>query len=168
MWCWWCCHPFEGTPLSMPYQYDDRTNKFKTAGTFCTWSCVKSYTLHEYGVNRGGIICGNIVMMRKIMYKTIGHIPKAPLRQRLKVFGGDLSIEDFRKNLIVETTPCTPVVQEPVKNILIPFVSNIRKMDEIKNATGNNETLKLKRGKPLQREKNNLETALGITFKSKV
>ena len=18
MWCWWCCHPFEGTPLNMP------------------------------------------------------------------------------------------------------------------------------------------------------
>ena len=32
MWCWWCCHPFEGTALSMPHKHDERRNKFYTSG----------------------------------------------------------------------------------------------------------------------------------------
>ena len=43
----------------------------------------------------------------------------------------------------------------------------IKKMDEIKSASGKNETLKLKRDKPLKRNQNNLESALGLIIKPK-
>lgn len=48
MWCWWCCHPFEGTALSMPHKHDERRNKFYTSGNFCSWSCMKTYTIDKY------------------------------------------------------------------------------------------------------------------------
>ena len=168
MWCWWCCHPFEGTPLNMPYKYDDRRNQFQTTGNFCSWSCMKSFAIDKYGVNsRGGIICGNITLMRRRMYGQMGHVKPAPNRFSLKVFGGDMTIDEFRSNQTVDVEPPKPIDEKPVVEHLIPFVSNTRKMDEIKNATSNNNALKLKRNKPLKRSHNNLESALGLIITPK-
>ena len=65
MWCWWCCHDFDTTPLSMPVRHDERRNTFHTSGNFCSWSCMKSFAIDKHGLTKGGLICGNIVMMRK-------------------------------------------------------------------------------------------------------
>lgn len=167
MWCWWCCHSFEGTPLSMPYKYDNLRNRFYTAGNYCSWSCMKSHAIDKYGVNKGSIVCGNIVLMRKKMYNQIGSVKCAPNRFKLKEFGGDLTIEEFRENLTKDVTNPEPVETVPVVNNLIPIISNTKKMDEIKNATTSNNALKLKRNKPLKRNHNNLESALGLIITPK-
>ena len=166
-WCWWCCHTFDGNPLSMPYKYDDRRNKFFTAGNYCSWSCMKSHAIDKYGVNRGGIICGNIILMRKKMYNQIGSVKCAPNRFKLVEFGGDMTIEEFRENQTIDVGEVKPVETAPVVNNLIPIISNTKKMDEIKNATTSNNALKLKRTKPLKRNHNNLESALGLIITPK-
>ena len=166
-WCWWCCHPFEGEALSAPYKYDDRRNKFHTAGNFCSWSCVKSYAIDKYGVNRGGIICGNIVLMRRKMYNQIGHVKPAPNRFKLKVFGGDMTIEEFRENQTRDQGVSKSINTTPLIDNVIPIISNTRKMNEIKNATTTNDALKLKRNKPLKRNHNSLESALGLVITPK-
>ena len=151
----------------MPYKYDDLRNKFYTAGNYCSWSCMKSHAIDKYGVNKGSIVCGNIVMMRKKMYNQIGSVKCAPNRFKLKEFGGDLTIEEFRENLTKDVTKPEPINTAPVVNNLIPIISNTKKMDEIKNATTNNNALKLKRNKPLKRNHNNLESALGLIITPK-
>jgi hypothetical protein len=168
MWCYWCCHDFDNEPLSMPYKYDERTNKFYTAGNYCSWSCIKSHAIDKYGLSRGGIICGNVVMMRKKIYNKIGSVKSAPNRYRLKEFGGDMSIEEFRENLTKDVGKVENVEINPVINNVIPVVSDTRRMEEILNATSsNNNTLKLKRNKPLKRNHNNLESALGLIITPK-
>ena len=162
MWCWWCCHPFDGSPLQLPYKHDDRRNTFTTTGNYCSWSSMKSYAIDKYGVNRGGIICGNIIMMRRRMYNQSGHVKPAPSRYSLDVFGGTMTIDEFRKNQTIDTTEKKEIISKPYKDNVIPFVSNTKKMDEIKNANSNNNALKLKRNKPLKRNHNNLESALGL------
>ena len=99
MWCWWCCHPFEGTPLNMPVKYDDRRKTFNTTGNFCSWSCMKTYALDKYGCGKGSMITSNMVMMRRRMYEkqALDRVVPAPWRYRLKVFGGDMTIEDYRQ-----------------------------------------------------------------------
>lgn len=162
MWCWWCCHDFACTPLSMPYRYHESTKKFFTCGHFCSWSCMKSYALDMYGINRGGIICGNIVLMRKRMFHKLGPIKPAPKRFRLVEFGGDLTIEEFRMNSDTDIVTPAHIHTEPTRQIA---VTNVKKMNDIKNSTTTNDALKLKRSKPLAREVNNLETALGLKIK---
>jgi len=166
-WCWWCCHSFDDAPLSMPYRYDDRRNKFYTAGNYCSWSCIKSHAIDKYGVNRGGIVCGNIIIMRKKMYNQIGSVKCAPNRFKLVEFGGDMTIEEFRENLTKDQGDYKPVDTAPVIDNVIPIISNTKKMDEIKNATATNSSLKLKRTKPLKRNHNNLESALGLVITPK-
>tara|TARA_B110000503_G_scaffold69620_1_gene108501 strand:+ start:2598 stop:2921 length:324 start_codon:yes stop_codon:yes gene_type:complete len=106
-------------------------------------------------------------MMRKKMYNQIGSIKQAPNRFMLKEFGGDMTIEQFRENQTVDTTKPVELETKEVVNNVIPFVSNTKKMDEIKNASSNNSALKLKRNKPLKRDYNNLESALGLIITPK-
>ena len=167
MWCFWCCHDFENTPLSMPYRYDDRRRQFSTMGNYCSWSCMKSHAIDKFGITRGGIICGNISLMRKRLYNQLSTVKPAPDRYRLKEFGGDLTIEEFRKNQTVDLGEQQKVDIKPVVNNVIPVISNTRKMDEIKNVSSTNNALKLKRNKPLKRSHNNLESALGLIITSK-
>lgn len=128
---------------------------------------MKSFAIDKYGISRGGIICGNIIMMRKKMYNQLGGIKPAPCRFSLKEFGGDMTIEQFRENQTIDVTKPKEVETKPVVNNTIPFVSNAKKMDEIKNASSNNSALKLKRNKPLKRDYNNLESALGLIITPK-
>jgi len=116
---------------------------------------------------KGGIVCGNIILMRKKMYNQIGSVKCAPNRFKLREFGGDLTIEEFRENLTKDRTDLKPVETLPVVENVIPIISNTKKMDEIKNATTNNNALKLKRNKPLKRNHNNLESALGLIITPK-
>ena len=167
MWCWWCCHEFNTTPLSMPFKYDDRRSKFYTSGNFCSWSCMKSYATDTYGLTIGGRICGNIVLMRKKMYNQIGPVKFAPKRIMLKEFGGDMTIEEFRKNQTFDKEVPKVVETKPYVKNLVPFVSTTKRMDEIKNASNNNDALKLKRSNPLQRNHNNLESVLGLVITPK-
>ena len=167
MWCWWCCHEFEGAPLSMPYKYDERRNKFYTAGNYCSWSCVKSHAIDKHGCTKGGLICGNITVMRKKMYNQFGHVKPAPNRYLLKEFGGDMTIEEFRENQTKDVNEPNKVDTKPTINNVVPIISNTKKMDEIKNASSSNNALKLKRTKPLKRSHNNLESALGLIITPK-
>jgi hypothetical protein len=101
------------------------------------------------------------------MYNQIGPVKIAPNRYNLKVFGGDLTIEAFRANNTVDIELPKSVEVVPIIDNVIPFVSNTKKMDEIKNAATNNNALKLKRVKPLKRSHNNLESALGLIITPK-
>jgi len=128
---------------------------------------MKSYAIDKYGLNKGGIICGNIITMRKKMYNLIGSVVMAPKRYMLKMFGGPLTIEEFRKNSLVDKgkPKSIPTVEKVDK--LIPIISSTKKMSEIRNVSGSNDTLKLKRNKPLKREQNDLGAALGLIIKPK-
>lgn len=95
-------------------------------------------------------------------------VKPAPNRFRLNVFGGDLTIEEFRKNQSIDIEEQQEIITKPLVNNIIPITSNIKKMDEIKNASStNSNTLKLKRSKPLKRNHNNLESALGLIITPK-
>jgi hypothetical protein len=128
---------------------------------------MKRYAIDKYGITRGGIICSNIIIMRKKLYNKLGSIRIAPLREELDVFGGTMTIEEFRNDSVVDKEKPKEIDKKPLESKVIPIISNTKKMDEIKSATGKNETLRLKREKPLKRNQNNLESALGLIIKTK-
>jgi len=167
MWCWWCCHECEGEPLRLPYKYDNLKNKFFTMGCFCSWGCMKAYNL-TYNRVRAGIIACNMVILYKQMYGHVDPIKCAPNRYALKEFGGKLSIEEFRDTkaprVLVHMpdqvhAPQDVIVRQDVKSV----TDGDAKFQEISRTVTTNETLKIKRQKPLKRDENNLEKTLGIT-----
>ena len=94
IWCWWCCHPFDTIPRFLPTKYDELRNRFRVTGNFCSWQCVKAYDLdgNNYGSN-GKML---LTTLMRTMHGKMYNINPAPPRSVLKVFGGSLSIDDFR------------------------------------------------------------------------
>lgn len=116
VWCWWCCHPFDHSPFHMPSQLKkvNGQNHFQTYGYFCSFSCMKAYNNNENDSQKNNRFT-LISMMVKETYKKDIIVVTAPPRQSLQVFGGDLSIEEFRNKsqsnlkLIIHHAPVVPI-----------------------------------------------------------
>tara|TARA_R110000803_G_scaffold76251_5_gene140837 strand:+ start:219 stop:500 length:282 start_codon:yes stop_codon:yes gene_type:complete len=90
----------------------------------------------------------------------------APCRHSLQVFGGSMTIEEFRENQTVDIVEKLPINEVPYKSMVIKMnTDSADKLAQITHSNGKNEPLKLKRSKPLKRDVNNLEMTLGITRK---
>ena len=132
---------------------------------------MKAFNLDRNGVNHGGIVAQNILVMKKQMCGgAVVPIHAAPSRYSLKEFGGHLSIEEFRTignatgtivNLPDEMHRFQAATRQKYE-VQITASTSDRKMSDIQCTGASNETLKLKRPRPLKREENNLEKSLGI------
>ena len=174
MLCWWCCHETQGN-LHLPISYDDRTKKYKFWGNFCSWECMKAFSIDTYGINKGGLINSYIKLLRRETEGKMVDTKRAPSKWLLNIFGGPLTIEEFRNN----TNITVPIIDEMGIQV-IPiqkkgYSQTIRvntnndsnetyHMNQIQNASGANDTLKLRRPKPLNKNQsgNDLEKSLGI------
>ena len=157
--CWWCAHPLPGAPLHLPYKYDDRLDLFTTTGEFCSWECMKAFAL-DMNTSRSGEIQSFIAVMRRKVFGKYVVLKAAPKRQALKIFGGPLSIEEFR-GCSQQEAP----VYVPYEKYICPTTESVT-VNSVTEPSPN-ELLKLKRDKPLKRTASKLESALGITRKAK-
>jgi hypothetical protein len=125
--CWWCCHPFDSSPYTLPTRLQVTTKcifidpkeigndnsldwylrlipidveffTWNIHGLFCSPNCVISY----YTNNMSKYTMTSMSFIRLFM-KHIHHIPlsenipHAPPYQALRMFGGTMSIEKFRE-----------------------------------------------------------------------
>ena len=100
--CWWCCNQFECSPCTLPFKYDSLRKRFSFVGVFCSWNCVKAYNLDKNDqkkYERSELITLLVKQLYSIYDALI--IKTAPPRQCLKMFGGYMSIDEFRNNNLV-------------------------------------------------------------------
>jgi len=97
IWCWWCCHPFKTDTLAMPISYDSVTTVFQVYGSFCSFGCMKAYN-HNENMSKKSNQYSLISLLMDKAGVSIVSISCAPPRQLLDVFGGQLTIEEFRKS----------------------------------------------------------------------
>ena len=165
--CWWCCHPWDGDVLHMPYKIEPKTNNYLTMGQFCSWSCMKSFNMDKNGLHKGSTINGLITTLHKKMTGKFKLLKLAPSRYTLKSFGGKLSIEEFRnlnkdEKVEIRFPNQVQISQNIIKQSKITFEKPSE--EELDKKMNNiNNSLKLKRTKPLKRDVNNLETMMGLT-----
>lgn len=174
-WCWYCCHPFQTQPLPMPIKYDDRRQIFHVMGTFCSWACIKAYNLQSASYMKS-VNANNITLFHRKCTGKLRGIRSAPPRQALAVFGGTMSIEEFRaaSELPVEYCVLPPkmivhnhAIQETYDAHAAPRKrpsqgDDLATVVNFKDVSTKNETLRLKRPKPLQSNRNLLERTMGI------
>lgn len=176
-WCWHCCHPFSTQPLPMPMRHDSRRDVFHVGGTFCSWACMKTHNW-ESSSHLKTVIVNNISLFHWRCTGTLGRIRPAPPKQALAVFGGTMSIEEFRaaSDAPVEYTILPDnmvhhhqVVQEVNARRLAVVAAAAKRpppdlaaMVNFKDVSAKNETLRLKRPKPPHNSRNLLERTMGI------
>ena len=110
VWCFHCCHPFDGTGIPLPCRYVN--GKFYVKNVYCSWNCLKAANLAMVDSNkyhRSSLI----QLMYYKMHNVQNNIKPAPPREALKVFGGTLSIDDFRSS----SELCLQAIFPPLENI---------------------------------------------------
>lgn len=96
--CFWCCHSFKTMPCFIPMSMTKGV--YKVYGNFCSFNCALSFNFHSGNVNygeRSGLI-------QDLYFRIYGYdAPKlsyAPNKEVLEMFGGCISIEDYRKSFV--------------------------------------------------------------------
>jgi hypothetical protein len=152
--CWWCCHKFNYIPLGIPnYICKD---KFYLFGCFCSFNCMLAYNLD--------INDSKIWDRQSYIYQMKNHIDPdnkinihpAPPRQVLQMFGGPLSIQEYRESFYL--------VNKEYRYFLPPMISIVGLIEEdVKdNSYSSNKynRLIIKRRKPLPKQSNDLNIIL--------
>lgn len=129
--CWWCCHKFNNHSLGLP-EFIFK-NIYYVYGNFCSFNCMLSYNLdkNDYKIwERQANIYQMInsvsdeIKTKKVIF--------APPRQTLNIFGGPLTINEFRNNFLI--------INNDFRYILPPMISLIGLIEEnIFNLGANNQ-----------------------------
>lgn len=149
--CWWCKNCFDSPPVGIPEIYFE--NKFHCYGHFCSYNCALSYN-----INSGENVFKRTSLLNLLYYKTYekyAKIKSAPDWKSLKEFGGSLTIEQFRKNSIINTSEFT-LLHPPMETRVSTFERIFKTNDSKKNESiyqrllEDSDELILKRSKPLK------------------
>lgn len=128
IWCGHCHHPFDTSPIGVPIKYVKKkkdkiqldpnkivgTNDyFLTYGIFCSFPCCLAFIKD----NNNKLMFKNskslLYSLYYKLYKTEMNIDKAPSWEILKAYGGELSIDDYRKNFCTHNYTITPNIKRP-------------------------------------------------------
>ena len=174
--CFWCCHSFEWRPVVLPVR--DQGEYIQVQGNFCCPECAMAYLFDSRQdsfarweqlslLNRiyGPQLDGNGTMIRP-----------APPRTILKMFGGPMTIEDYRGLIrkgkmrvdihippmgsllaTMDTKPIDFYDVSLTKNVMETVGERLAKAEEV---------LKLKRTKPLKAWESTLDACINLKVRS--
>ena len=149
--CWNCCHPFHNHIHGLPIKYHKKI--YYTYGDFCSIECSLRYLYENYDITQFREIYSNIVSYTNDLYDKCD-VKMAPDKLNLKVFGGGLSIDEYRESF---SNKKEHVISKPnIIQVRNNFSNNTTKKLEIEN------DLVLYRKKPLQKENCNIKNYIHI------
>jgi hypothetical protein len=184
--CWWCCHPFDNPPCAIPNEY--KNGIYNVYGVFCSPECAAAYNFDDM---RTSTDVWERYSLLNMLYRNVYSdkhykIKLAPPRQTLKIFGGTLTIKEFRANF-QSLTHSYKIIMPPMISIIpVQELSSIDKGftskqdtreltpsldtfdDTLSTSSSSNQTnsggLRLKRSKPFVACKNTLNKCMQITI----
>lgn len=175
VYCWWCCHPYETCPVSLPEKiYNDTYYVF---GSFCSFNCAASYNINldDYKIWERLSLLKSLYLK---IFKEEKEITPSPPRNTLEIFGGHLSIEAFRSNvvmfekeylyLIPPMVSMTPLIEEHSKSsyTFSNTHNNNKKFVPLYGSNNIKASEKLSRKKPISNAKYSLVKTMGLRKKS--
>lgn len=170
--CFWCCHPFDSVPIPAPRSYHPRKKRWRVGGTFCSWACAKAYMLDRPNYQQASLL--PLLRKHATGLPVSSGIKPAPPKTALKMFGGPMTIEQFRADsrdsgACFREMPANVMLDVPVLTLVPTSTPKSRGLLprplNFDNLTPGvrNETLRLKRPTPARSKQNNmLERIFGI------
>ena len=167
IYCWWCCHPFSWMPCALPEYY--KKEKFYVNGCFCSFNCTASYNFSKNSNDMWEKYSLLNLMYKKLYNEKFIKINLAPPREVLKIFGGYMTIEEFRENSY-KNEKTFSVIKPPLISIIPKIEENINNKNIKNNLLNVNEnilnktqnTLKLKRNKPVTNPNSTLQSFMDL------
>ena len=166
--CYWCCHRFDNTPVGIPVKLVDQ--KFFVVGCYCSLDCAMAYNIHSRESNIEIWERHNLI---NLLAKKLGveNVKPSPTRLALSMFGGHLSIEEFRSfsqsnKLINVNFPPMMTLTQQIEEINESDVNNDYRYIPVDTDRINRykEKIHLKRSKPVNLSENTLDMAMNLKF----
>lgn len=170
--CYWCCHPFTNRPVVLPIR--DTGEHLIVMGNFCCPECAMAYLfdIHQDSHTRWE----QLSLLNRVYTEAChGKITPAPPRTVLRLFGGSLSIQEYRQ-LIQSHKVRVDVHLPPMVSILATmdtkpidfYDANITKnlSETVKERLQKaEEVLRLRRTKPLKAWESTLDACINLKIK---
>ena len=155
--CWNCCHPFNNIIYGIPLKYIE--NIFYIYGDFCSLECCGRYVMDNF-LKTHEIISLIKLYNNKINNCEENNIEIAPNKLLLKIFGGDLTIEEYRGNFTNSNN---------IQDIKIPPILPIsHTIDSYEiNTISNKSNLKLYRKTPVISDDKNISKSMNLSINNK-
>lgn len=133
--CWWCCHNYDNQSYGIPMRKEK--DKYITKGYFCSLSCAKTYNESENidlkeKQNRNMLLD----MLNEEICEKPEYVELAPPRETLKIFGGVLTIEEFRSKKKIMKLIYPPLIT------IIPYIEELTIEENNSNVKLNKNLLK--------------------------
>lgn len=93
--CFWCSHSFTNIPIGIPVKVFD--GKFYCNGNFCSFECASAYNYNMSNDNRNIFEKQNLLNLMASKFQAKTPVRCAKPREMLKIFGGSMEINEFRK-----------------------------------------------------------------------
>ena len=181
--CWWCSHTFKTLPIGLPEKYYDK--KYYVTGNYCSFNCALAYNL-SLNDNKTWDRISLLYHLRNSIFnnlypidtgalsdiKILDDIISAPPRCMLKIYGGKLTIEEFRNKSIILKSQYRYIVP-PIISLSQPIEESTYNQDQnllikpLKMKTFANpksNELILKRSKPVSNNKSSLLNMMNIIY----
>jgi hypothetical protein len=170
--CFWCCHTFNHRPVVLPIR--DTGEHLEVTGNFCCPECASSYLfdMRQDSHTRWEQLA---LLYRVYGEMCNGKIHPAPSKNALKLFGGNLSIQEYR-NLIRSYNVRIDIHLPPMVSILSTMDTKPIDFYDASLTKGVTETVKerlqkaeevlrLRRTKPLKAWESTLDACISLKIK---
>jgi hypothetical protein len=162
--CFWCCHTFSWKPTVIPTHYDVYTNQYNAEGHFCSPECALS------NIYTDSTLTSSQRWLRQSLLNSMYNkeVMRAPDKRVLRLFGGTLSIEQFRRYV---KEGCAPLqIATPPIRLYMPSINTQATSRDIKSYVSlttetvdkASQQLRLKRSKPVHSTVHTLDKCMGF------
>jgi len=173
--CWNCSEKFENSPIGLPVIHENRKYlEYRLEGNFCSFGCAARYLFeNETGSafwQRFDIL--NLLYNQMSESKELLKVELAPPRLALKKYGGQLSIEEYRRSQLTQKNykvyryplkPCPYFLEETLPVVKSKTNPNYVSMDG--NLKGIESRYKLSRKKPLPTKSYSIDQCMNIQIR---
>ena len=112
--CWNCCKCLDKCVYSVPHEYT--SGIFYTNGNFCSYNCGLRYIIDSYSGEKLWSRVSLLHMYYKMNTGNVNKVIPSPSKKLLKIFGGDMSYEEYHKNNNCSVDLFTPPIL-PINNV---------------------------------------------------
>lgn len=166
--CFWCCHTFSWKSIVLPTHYDVYTNQYSAEGHFCSPECALSFLYADTSLTDSQRWTRHSLLQSMYKLKTLNF---APDKRVLRLFGGTLSIEQYRRYVKEGGVPLQ-LAMPPIR-LYMPSINTQASVRDIKSYVSlsdeavdkASQQLRLKRSKPVHSNVQTLDKCMGFNAK---
>jgi hypothetical protein len=173
--CYWCCHRFPTVPVGIPIKFKD--GRYHVVGCFCSLECAAKHNFEDPSMSTDEMFerYALLNLMAATIYSEYGPVKPAPPRVALTMFGGKMSIEEFRAHSSPTSSKLFDVTFPPMSAMTLQ-IEEINQSDIVNDfryipidnerITSYKERMKLRRTKPIVDHKNTLDHTMKLTIET--